>query len=144
VVDIGFPGSRRGRASGSLDGTAGRETVRPVDSSSATRIGRGPRDRDPGMTIESIHRISITAMVLLLVLAAAAAQTTSTQLYVDGVPRVVATSAVSRWAPSRSTGPWKASGLACTRPGPGTRRERGRFFKASRQRFRGRSGQTSS
>jgi hypothetical protein len=43
------------------------------------------------MTIESIHRISITAMVLLLVLAAAAAQTTSTQLYVDGVQRVVAT-----------------------------------------------------
>jgi hypothetical protein len=42
------------------------------------------------MTIESIHRISITAMVLLLVLAAAAAQTTSTPLYVDGVQRVVA------------------------------------------------------
>jgi hypothetical protein len=43
------------------------------------------------MTIESIRRISITAMVLLLVLAAAAAQTTSTPLYVDGVQRVVAT-----------------------------------------------------
>jgi hypothetical protein len=43
------------------------------------------------MTIESIRRISITAMVLLLVLAAAAAQTTSTPLYVDGVLRVVAT-----------------------------------------------------
>jgi hypothetical protein len=42
------------------------------------------------MTIESIRRISITAMVLLLVLAAAAAQTTSTPLYVDGVLRVVA------------------------------------------------------
>jgi hypothetical protein len=43
------------------------------------------------MTIESIHRIGITAMVLLLVLAAAAAQTTSTPLYVDGAQRVVAT-----------------------------------------------------
>jgi hypothetical protein len=43
------------------------------------------------MTIESIRRISITAMVLLLVLAAAAAQTTSKPLYVDGVLRVVAT-----------------------------------------------------
>jgi hypothetical protein len=43
------------------------------------------------MTIESIRRISITAMVLLLVLAAAAAQTTSTPLYVDGVLRVVTT-----------------------------------------------------
>jgi hypothetical protein len=43
------------------------------------------------MTIESIHRISITAMVPLLVLSAAAAQTTSTPLYVDGVQRVVAT-----------------------------------------------------
>jgi hypothetical protein len=43
------------------------------------------------MTIESIRRISITAMVLFLVLAAAAAQTTSTPLYVDGVLRVVAT-----------------------------------------------------
>jgi len=43
------------------------------------------------MTIESIHRIRITAMVLLLVVAAAAAQTTNTPLYVDGVHRVVAT-----------------------------------------------------
>jgi len=43
------------------------------------------------MTIESIHRFSITAMALLLVLAAAAAQTTSTPLYVDGVRRVAAT-----------------------------------------------------
>jgi hypothetical protein len=43
------------------------------------------------MTSESIRRISITAMVLLLVLAAAAAQTTSTPLYVDGVLRVVTT-----------------------------------------------------
>jgi hypothetical protein len=43
------------------------------------------------MTIESIHRIGITAMVLLLVLAAAAAQTTSTPLYVDGAQRVAAT-----------------------------------------------------
>jgi hypothetical protein len=51
----------------------------------------GPRDRDPGMTIESIHRIGITAMVLLLVLAAAAAQTTSRPLYVDGFQRVAAT-----------------------------------------------------
>jgi hypothetical protein len=42
------------------------------------------------MTIESIHRTSITAMVLLLVLAAAAAQTTSKPAYVDGVQRVVA------------------------------------------------------
>jgi hypothetical protein len=42
------------------------------------------------MTIESIRRISITAMLLLLVLAAAAAQTTSKPLYVDGVLRVVA------------------------------------------------------
>jgi hypothetical protein len=36
---------------------------------------------------------------------------------------------------SRSTGSWKASGFTCTRPGPGTRRERGPFFKASTQRF---------
>jgi hypothetical protein len=43
------------------------------------------------MTIESIRRISITAMVPLLVLATAAAQTASTPLYVDGVLRVVAT-----------------------------------------------------
>jgi hypothetical protein len=43
------------------------------------------------MMIESIHRIGITAMVLLLVLAAAAAQRTNTPLYVDGVHRVVAT-----------------------------------------------------
>lgn len=43
------------------------------------------------MTIESIRRISITAMVLLLVLDTAAAQTTSTPLYLDGVLRVVAT-----------------------------------------------------
>jgi hypothetical protein len=43
------------------------------------------------MTIESIHRIGVTAMVLLLVLAAAAAQTTSAPLYVDGGQRVVAT-----------------------------------------------------
>jgi hypothetical protein len=43
------------------------------------------------MTIESILRISITAMVLFLVIAAASAQTPSTPLYVDGVLRVVAT-----------------------------------------------------
>jgi hypothetical protein len=43
------------------------------------------------MTIESILRITITAMVLLLVIAAASAQTTSTPLYVYGVPRAVAT-----------------------------------------------------
>jgi hypothetical protein len=43
------------------------------------------------MTIESIRRISITAMVPLLVLATAAAQTASTPFYVDGVLRVVAT-----------------------------------------------------
>jgi hypothetical protein len=43
------------------------------------------------MTIESILRISITVMVLLLVIAAASAQTTSTPLYVDRVPRAVAT-----------------------------------------------------
>jgi hypothetical protein len=41
------------------------------------------------MTIESIRRISITAMVLLLVPAAAAAQTISKPLYVDGILRVV-------------------------------------------------------
>jgi hypothetical protein len=35
------------RAAGSLDGTAGRETVRPVDSSGATRIGRGPATEIP-------------------------------------------------------------------------------------------------
>jgi hypothetical protein len=43
------------------------------------------------MTTESIRRISITAMVLLLVLAAAAAQMTSKPLYVDGGLRVVDT-----------------------------------------------------
>jgi hypothetical protein len=43
------------------------------------------------MTIESILRISITAMALLLVIAAASAQTTSKPLYVDGFLRVVAT-----------------------------------------------------
>jgi hypothetical protein len=51
----------------------------------------GPSDQDPDMTIESIRRISITAMVLLLVLGAASAQTTSTPLNVDGVLRLVAT-----------------------------------------------------
>ena len=43
------------------------------------------------MTTESILRISITAMVLLLVIAAAAAQRTSTPLYVDGALWAVAT-----------------------------------------------------
>jgi hypothetical protein len=43
------------------------------------------------MTIESILRIGITAMVLLLVLVSAAAQTTIAPLYVDGVQRAVAT-----------------------------------------------------
>jgi hypothetical protein len=43
------------------------------------------------MTTESILRISITAIMLLLVIAAAAAQTNSKSLYVDGVLRVVAT-----------------------------------------------------
>jgi hypothetical protein len=43
------------------------------------------------MTIESILRITITAMVLFLVIAAAAAQTTSKPLYADGVLRVVGT-----------------------------------------------------
>jgi hypothetical protein len=64
--------------------------VRRVDRSSAIRPV-GARDRDPGMTIESILRITITAMVLFLVIAAAAAQTTSKPLYTDGVLRGVAT-----------------------------------------------------
>jgi hypothetical protein len=72
------------------NGTAARETVGLVDRSSAIR-SVGARDRDPGMTTESILRISITAMVLFLVIAAAAAQTTSKPLYIDGVLRVVAT-----------------------------------------------------
>ena len=43
------------------------------------------------MTVESIHRIGITAIVLLLMVVAVAAQTTSKRLYVDGVQRVAAT-----------------------------------------------------
>jgi hypothetical protein len=43
------------------------------------------------MTVESILRITVTAMVLLLVMAAASAETTSTPLYIDGVLRAVAT-----------------------------------------------------
>lgn len=43
------------------------------------------------MTTESVLRISITAMLLLLVVAGAAAQTTSKPLYVGRVLRVVAT-----------------------------------------------------
>jgi hypothetical protein len=76
-----------------------RRSPETKDEDSRTGTDRGNRrsspvgacDRDPGMTTESILRISITAMVLLLVIAPAAAQTTSTPLYVDGVLRVVAT-----------------------------------------------------
>jgi hypothetical protein len=76
-----------------------RRSPETKDEDSRTGTDRGNRrsspvgacDRDPGMTTESILRISITAMVLLLVIAAAAAQTTSTPLYVDGVLWAVAT-----------------------------------------------------
>jgi hypothetical protein len=78
------------RRAGSLDGTAGHETIRRVDKRSAIR-SVGACDRDPGMTTESILRISITAVVLFLVIAAAVAQTTSKPLYADGILRVVAT-----------------------------------------------------
>ena len=125
LVDIASPASARERAAGSLDGTAGREAVRPVDSCNAT-LSRGPRDRDPDMTIECIHRISITAMVLLLVVAAAAAQTTSKPLYVDRVQRVAATF----YRMSEGSLPVNGSMES--------------FFEASTQRFRGWSGQTSS
>jgi hypothetical protein len=120
--------------------TAGHETIRRVDKRSAIR-SVGASDRDPGMTIESILRIAITAMMLFLVIAAASAQTPSTPLYVDGVLRVVAP------LPRINEGSLPVSGSmhsfgtnvypSWTRDPERTRR----FFKASTQRFRGWSGQ---